>query len=38
MQNLEVKKSTLLQVKVIPKKCTSLQVDFKINYLSNVTK
>ena len=43
-QNLEVKskkvnkKSTLLQVKVIPQKCTSLQVDFKINYLSNVTK
>ena len=43
MQNIEVKsrkinKSTLLPVKVIPLKCTSLQVDFKINYLSNVTQ
>ena len=41
-QNLEVKskkvKKSTLQVKVIPQKCTSLQVDFKINYLSNVTK
>ena len=41
-KDIEVKntkeKSTLLQVKVISQKCTSLHIDFKINYLSNVTK
>ena len=38
VKSKKVKKSTSLQVKVIPQKFTSLQVDFKINYFSNVTK